>query len=95
MPRCRLAAAALVTLGLCVPAGAQASECAGADLAPAADNLAAVGQAMLCLLNEQRATEGAAPLTEDRRLTTASVGYSRRRRSSPMKRPTARRSSTA
>jgi uncharacterized protein YkwD len=80
MPRRRLAAAAaaLAALALCAPAGARADDCAGADLVPAADNLVAVGQATLCLLNQQRATNGVAALTENARLTSASTGYSRR-----------------
>ena len=77
MPR-RLVAAALLTLGLCVPAGAQAAECAGADLVPAADNAGVVSQATLCLLNQQRTAAGAAALTENGRLTRASTAYSRR-----------------
>jgi uncharacterized protein YkwD len=79
MPR-RLAAiaAALAALALWAPAGASAGDCQGADLVPAADNLAAAGQATLCLLNEKRAANGLAALTENARLTSASVGYSRR-----------------
>jgi uncharacterized protein YkwD len=78
MHRCRLVAAALLTLGLCVPAGAQAADCAGADLVPAADNAAVVSQATLCLLNQQRAIAGATALTENGRLTRASAAYSQR-----------------
>jgi uncharacterized protein YkwD len=78
MPRRRLVAAALLTLGLCVPAGAQAADCAGADVVPAADNAAAVSRATLCLLNQERAAAGAAALTENGRLTRASAAYSRR-----------------
>ena len=78
MPRCRLVAAALLTLGLCVPAGAQAADCAGADLVPAADNAAVVSQATLCLLNQERAAAGAAALSENGRLTRASAAYSQR-----------------
>src|SRR6476659_5354185 len=68
MPRRRLATvAALAALALCAPATASADDCAGADLVPAAGNVAAVGQATLCLLNQQ----GAA-------LSSASAGYSQR-----------------
>jgi uncharacterized protein YkwD len=79
MPRRRLAAvvAALCALGAAAPA-ARADDCAGADLVPAADNLAQVGQATLCLLNEQRAAQGLRPLVVSVRLGTASVGYSQR-----------------
>jgi uncharacterized protein YkwD len=80
MPRRRLAAvaAALAAVTLCAPAAASASDCTGADLVPAADNLAAVGQATLCLLNQQRAANGVAPLAENAKLTIASAGYSQR-----------------
>jgi uncharacterized protein YkwD len=80
MPRRRLVAvvAALAAIALCAPAAASADDCAGADLVPATDNLAAVGQATLCLLNQQRAANGVAALTENGRLTSASAGYSQR-----------------
>src|SRR5919201_3166865 len=80
MPCRRLAAvaAALAAVALCAPAGASAADCAGADLVPAGNNLAAVGQATLCLLNQQRAANGVAPLTENAKLTSASAGYSQR-----------------
>ena len=58
MARRRLAAvAALAALALCAPATARADDCAGADVVPAADNVAVVGQATLCLLNQQRAAQ--------------------------------------
>jgi len=75
--RLSIAAVALVALALAVPAGAQAADCAGADLVPVAANLPQVGQATLCLLNQQRAAAGALPLLESAQLTTASAGYSR------------------
>src|SRR6185312_5835539 len=79
MVRRRLAAvAALAALALCAPAAAQADDCAGADLVPAADNVAMVGQATLCLLNQQRAANGIGPLVENAALSTASAGYSQR-----------------
>ena len=79
MPRRRLATvAALAALALCAPATASATDCAGADLLPAADNVAVVGQATLCLLNQQRAAHGVGPLAENATLTTASAGYSQR-----------------
>ena len=66
MPRRRLAAvAALAALALCAPATARAADCAGADVVPAADNVAVVGQATLCLLNQQRAAHGVGPLAEN------------------------------
>src|SRR4051794_14601968 len=79
MVRRRLAAvAALAALALCAPAAAHADDCAGADVVPAADTVAVVGQATLCLLNQQRAANGIGPLVENAALTTASAGYSQR-----------------
>ena len=79
MVRRRLAAvAALAALALCAPATAHADDCAGADVVPAADNVVVVGQATLCLLNQQRAAKGVGPLVESAALSTASAGYSQR-----------------
>jgi uncharacterized protein YkwD len=79
MPRRRLAAvAALAALALCAPATARADDCAGADVVPAADNVAVVDQATLCLLNQQRAAQGVGPLAENAELSSASPGYSQR-----------------
>jgi hypothetical protein len=79
MVRRRLAAvAALAALALCAPATARADDCAGADVVPAADNVVVVGQATLCLLNQQRAANGTGPLVENAALSTASAGYSQR-----------------
>ena len=75
----RLAAvAALAALALCAPATAHADDCAGGDVVPAADNVVVVGQATLCLLNQQRAAKGVGPLVENAALSTASAGYSQR-----------------
>jgi uncharacterized protein YkwD len=79
MPRRRLAAvAALAALALCAPATASADDCAGADLVPTADNVAVVGQATLCLLNQQRAARGVGALAEEAALDSASTRYSQR-----------------
>jgi len=79
MSRRRLATvAALFGLALCAPATASADDCAGADLVPAAENVAVVGQATLCLLNQQRAQHGVGALAENATLTSASAGYSQR-----------------
>jgi uncharacterized protein YkwD len=79
MPRRRTAAfAALAALALCAPATARADDCAGADVVPAADNVAVVDQATLCLLNQQRAAQGVGPLAENAALSSASTGYSQR-----------------
>ena len=70
--------AALTALALCAPATAQADDCAGADLVPTADSVAVVGQATLCLLNQQRAANGVGALVENATLSSASAGYSQR-----------------
>src|SRR3954470_20872575 len=80
----RRAATVLATalVALAAPAGAHASAqtapCAGADLVPDAGNLAQVGQATLCLLNDERAAAGLRPLTYSAPLTTPSAAYSAR-----------------
>jgi uncharacterized protein YkwD len=81
----RRRAAALVAtalVALAAPAGAHASAqtaaCDGADLVPDAGNLAQVGQATLCLLNDERAAAGLRPLTYSAALTTPSAAYSTR-----------------
>jgi len=80
----RRAAALLATalVALAAPAGAHASAqgapCPGADLVPDAGNLAQVGQATLCLLNDERAAAGLRPLTYSAALTTPSAAYSTR-----------------
>src|SRR3954454_7838594 len=75
-----LLAPALVALP--PPAGAHASAraaaCPGADLVPDAGNLAQVGQATLCLLNDERAAAGLRPLTYSATLTQPSAAYSTR-----------------
>jgi uncharacterized protein YkwD len=75
-----LLATALVALA--APAGAHASAqtapCAGADLVPDAGNLAQVGQATLCLLNDERAAARLRPLAFSAALTQPSAAYSTR-----------------
>jgi uncharacterized protein YkwD len=81
MPSRRRAAsliAAVATLALAAPAGAQAADCAGADLVPDASNLTQVGQATLCLLNNERGAQGLRPVTEAPGLTQPSRAYSAR-----------------
>jgi uncharacterized protein YkwD len=78
MPRRRsIIAVALAALALGAPAAARA-DCPAADAVPAAGNLAVVGQATLCLLNEQRAANGLPPLTENPALSSSSLAYSQR-----------------
>jgi uncharacterized protein YkwD len=76
--RCTVVIALLVALALGAPAGAGAADCPGADAVPAADNLPAIGQATLCLVNDQRAAHGIKGLRVNARLSGASSGYSQR-----------------
>jgi uncharacterized protein YkwD len=75
--RCTVVFALLAALALGAPAGA-AADCPGADVVPAADNLPAIGQVTLCLVNEQRAAHGIKALRVNARLSSASSGYSQR-----------------
>jgi uncharacterized protein YkwD len=70
------AVAALLSLGVASPA--RAAACPGADLVPAAGNLAQVVDATHCLLNEQRAAHGLAPTRLNARLAQAGAAFSRR-----------------
>src|SRR5215213_5035997 len=71
--------AAVAALALAAPAGAQAADCgAAADLVPDASNLTQVGQATLCLLNNERAAQGLRPVAEVPDLTQPSRAYSAR-----------------
>lgn len=58
-----------------VAASASASDCAGSDLVPTAANAQQVGEATLCLLNEQRAAAGLTPLSLDPALGQMASGY--------------------
>src|SRR3954447_24103529 len=73
---------ATAVVALAAPAGAHASAqtaaCPGADLVPTAGNLAQVGQATLCLLNDERGAAGLRPLTIAPALSTPSAAYSAR-----------------
>jgi uncharacterized protein YkwD len=70
--------ASLTALALATPAGAQAADCAGADVVPAADNTPLAAQATLCLLNGERAAQGMGALAEAPGLTRPSIAYSNR-----------------
>jgi uncharacterized protein YkwD len=50
--------------------------CPGVDLVPAANDLVQVSAATLCLINQQRAAAGEAPLRANAALTTAATGNS-------------------
>jgi uncharacterized protein YkwD len=49
--------------------------CADPDLAPTAENIAAVAEATLCLLNGERADHGLAPLAANSKLAAAAGAY--------------------
>jgi uncharacterized protein YkwD len=57
------------------PATASAAPCPGADASPATLGQAAARRATLCLLNGERAAQGLAPLSPDRRLAHAAQGH--------------------
>ena len=86
MPSRRAAALLVIAVAslaaLAAPAGALAcaetAGCPGADLVPNAGNLAEVGQATLCLLNDERATAGLRPLGYSASLSQPSAAYSTR-----------------
>ena len=72
-----------LVLGGCVPGGDAAiaakpdvDGCAGSQLRPKAENVAAIRAATLCLLNAQRARAGARPLTENPMLQLAAERHS-------------------
>ena len=73
--RSRLLLIATLSAALLAPAAAQAADCPGADLVPDATNAAQVTDATLCLLNNERATAGLAPLNADPTLSSASSAY--------------------
>jgi uncharacterized protein YkwD len=74
--RSRLLTIATLSAALLIPAAAaHAADCPGQDLVPDATNTAQVTDATLCLLNDQRAANGLAPLAADDRLNSSSTDY--------------------
>jgi uncharacterized protein YkwD len=71
----RLAAVLAAVAATAFPAGAQAADCANADVVPSQANLDRVRDATLCLVNRQRAAYGRAPLTVNRDLAKAAGAY--------------------
>ena len=70
-------AVSLIVASLCLAAPAVASaECAGTDLRPSAENLPEVRSAVLCLLNQQRASRGLRKLRANAKLRRAAQRYS-------------------
>ena len=72
------AVAATVQIAAATPAGAAATTCRDADVAPAVGDLPTYADATLCLINEERAAAALPPLSRDRTLDTASAAYARR-----------------
>jgi uncharacterized protein YkwD len=71
-----MAAAALVSVALFAPAGAQAQDaCQNTDVAPTAANLEQVRGATLCLLNQERASHGLKSLTENPKLRLSATRH--------------------
>ena len=58
-------------------APAKAATCAGANAMPSASNLSQVRKATLCLLNQQRRSQGLAPLRSHGTLQRAASSFSR------------------
>lgn len=73
---------AAAVAALAAPAGAQAAAqdaaCPGADAVPTAATVAQASQAILCLLNDERAAAGLHPVAETAGLTQPSAAYSAR-----------------
>lgn len=70
-----LTSALLATLTLSA-SPAHAASCAGADLLPAVASVSTAKSATLCLLNDERAARGLAPLSSEPTLETAAHKYS-------------------
>ncbi len=69
----------LLLIAVAAMAGAPAAgaaECQGGDVRPAADNIAQIAQATLCLINGERTSAGLGALTEQAQLTAASADFS-------------------
>ena len=69
---------ALAGVALATPASASAADCANVDLVPDATNVAQVSQATVCLLNNERAARGLAPLSQADGLSRPSLAFSAR-----------------
>ena len=71
-----LAGALLIALLISIPAARAQTACADAKLEPAAGNGDQIGGAILCLLNEERASRGLRPLDDESRLLKAARRHS-------------------
>jgi uncharacterized protein YkwD len=73
-----LGAAAVGAVALFAPGAPSAPDtCAGADTPPAGQSLAQTAAATLCLVNQERAQQGLAPLRANRRLRRAATSHAR------------------
>jgi uncharacterized protein YkwD len=70
------AAALFVAASLHTAAPAQAADCANADLMPNQITVPDFNAAMLCLLNQDRASQGLAPLSENAQLDSSALVHS-------------------
>jgi uncharacterized protein YkwD len=73
-----VAAASLIlsTPLLHAPPAAEAAGCADAELMPSQTTIARFNAATICLLNQDRASSGLAPLAENAQLDSAALGHS-------------------
>jgi len=72
-------AGSLITLALAMPGAASAAtSCENADVTPTSANVVEVRDAMLCLLNEERAGRGMSKLSSNAPLGKAAQNFSRR-----------------
>lgn len=74
LPLSAFATALVASLALAAPS-AHAANCPGADQLPLLSTSASARSATLCLLNDQRAASGLAPLTSQPVLEAAATGY--------------------
>jgi uncharacterized protein YkwD len=74
LPLPAFATALVASLALAAPS-AQAANCPGADQLPLLSTTASAKSATLCLLNEQRAASGIAPLRSEPTLDAAATSY--------------------
>jgi uncharacterized protein YkwD len=71
-----LAGALLIALLSSIPAARAQDGCAGTKLEPTGDNGGQIADAVVCLLNEERASRGLKPLGDDSRLLKAARRHS-------------------
>lgn len=75
LPLPAIALCIVASLAVAAPA-ARAADCPGADVLPSAATVTAVKAATLCLVNDERARQGIAPLAREATLDRAATVYS-------------------